>query len=75
MRTGVRILRVNGAAFGKNTLLAAVRDSVNHSIVLTIEQDGRTSDARISYAGPLRYPRLERIPDRTDTLARLLAPR
>lgn len=48
---------------------------MNHSIVLTIEQDGRNSDVRIDYAGPLRYPRLEPIPDRTDTLARLLAPR
>jgi predicted metalloprotease with PDZ domain len=75
MRTGVRILRVNDAPFDQDALLAAVRDSVNHSIILTIEQDGRKSDVRLDYAGPLRYPRLERIPDSTDTLATLLAPR
>ena len=75
MRTGVRILTVNGGAFSQDVLLDAVRDSANQPIILTIEQDEHKSDVRIDYAGPLRYPRLERIPDRTDTLAGLLAPR
>ncbi|MHA6766951.1 M61 family metallopeptidase [Sphingobium ummariense] len=75
MRTGTRIVSVNGVPFGHDVLLAAIRDSVNRSIVLTIEQDGRQSDVRIDYAGPLRYPRLERIADRPDTLATLLTPR
>lgn len=75
MRPGARIVSVNGAPFGHDVLLAAVRDSVKRPIVLTTEQDGRASDVRIEYAGPLRYPRLEPIAGRPDTLTTLLAPR
>jgi len=74
MRPGTRIASVNGMPFGRDVLLAAVRDSVNRPIVLTIEQDSRKSDVRIDYAGLLRYPRLERIADRPDTLTALLTP-
>ncbi|SFJ08778.1 Predicted metalloprotease, contains C-terminal PDZ domain [Sphingomonas sp. NFR04] len=75
LRPGARIAAVNGVAFGTEALLAAVRDSARHPLALTIEQDGVRSDRPISYAGPLRYPRLERIADRPDTLSDLLAPR
>lgn len=75
MRAGIRIVAVNGAPFRREVLLAAVRGSVSRPITLTIERDGRRSDVAVSYVGPLRYPRLERIPGRPDTLATLLAPR
>ena len=75
MRPGTRIVAVNAEPFGHGALLAAVRDSAKHPIALTIEQDGRRSDVAIRYVGPLRYPQLERIADRPDTLATLLAPR
>lgn len=75
MRPGVRIVAVNGAAFQVDTLLAAVRDAATRPIVLAVEQEGRRSDRAITYAGTLRYPRLERIAGRADTLATLLTPR
>jgi predicted metalloprotease with PDZ domain len=74
MRPGVIITAVNAVPFGREALLAAVRDAASRPLVLTVEQDGRRSGHALSYAGTLRYPRLERIPDRTDTLATLLTP-
>jgi len=75
MRPGTRMVAVNGTPFGREAILTAVRNSPNHHLVLTIEQDGHRSDVPIAYAGPLRYPRLQRIAERPDTLATLLAPR
>lgn len=75
MRPGVRIVTVNDAPFKLDSLLNAVKNSAMRPIVLAIEQDGRRSDIAIDYAGPLRYPRLERIAGRPDTLAALLTPR
>lgn len=75
LRPGVRVLAVNAAPYGRDALLNAVRDSANHPIVLTIEQEGHRSDIAVHYAGALRYPRLERIMERPDTLARLLTSR
>lgn len=75
MRPGTRIVAVNAAPFRRDALLMAVRDSASRPVRLTIEQDGRRSDALIQYAGTLRYPRLERLADRPDTLSDLLAAR
>jgi predicted metalloprotease with PDZ domain len=75
LRPGIRIIAVNATPYGRDALLDAVRASANHPLVLTIEQDGRRSDVPIRYAGTLRYPRLERITERPDTLATLLAAR
>jgi predicted metalloprotease with PDZ domain len=72
---GVRIIAVNAAPYGRDAILNAVRDSANHPVVLTVEQDGHRSEVRVRYAGTLRYPQLERIKERPDTLARLLAAR
>lgn len=74
MRPGNRIVNVNAAPFDGDVLLNAVRDSANVPVLLTIEDDGTRSEVSIRYAGPLRYPRLERIADRPDTLAALLTP-
>ncbi len=75
LRPGIRIIAVDAAPYGRNALLDAVRQSANHPLVLTIEEDGRRSEVPIRYTGTLRYPRLERISERPDTLARLLAAR
>jgi len=75
LRPGVRITAVNAAPYGRDTLLDAVRDSANHPVMLTIERDGHRSEVRVRYAGTLRYPQLERIKERPDTLARLVAAR
>ncbi|BBC73961.1 aminopeptidase precursor [Altererythrobacter sp. B11] len=75
LRPGVRILAVNGTPYGRDVLLAAVRDAANHPVVLTVEQDGEQRETPIRYVGTLRYPRLDRIPGRPDTLAALLTAR
>lgn len=75
LRPGIRIIAVGASPYSRATLLDAVRDASNHPVVLTIEQDGERLDVSIPYAGGLRYPRLERIPDRPDTLAALLTAR
>jgi len=75
IRSGAQITAVNAMPFRRDALLAAVRDAANRSVVLTVEQDGRRSDRVIGYAGTLRYPRLERIEDRPDTLTILLSAR
>ncbi len=75
LRPGGRISAVNDTVFDRDILLNAVGDSARRPLVLTIEQDGHRSEVPIRYAGPLRYPRLERIMERPDTLATLLAAR
>ncbi|WP_420137463.1 peptidase M61 [Sphingomonas sp.] len=75
LRAGVTILTVNGAPFERETLLAAIRTAASRPLVLSVDQDGRRSERIITYTGSLRYPRLERIADRPDTLSALLAPR
>lgn len=75
LRPGIRIVAVDAAPYGRDALLKAVRESGAHPVVLTIEQDGQRSTVPIRYAGTLRYPRLERIMERPDTLSTLLAPR
>ena len=75
LRPSVRISAVNDTVYGPDTLLNAVGDSARRPLVLTIDQDGHRSEVPIRYAGPLRYPRLERIKERPDMLATLLAAR
>ena len=75
MRPGARIVAVNAVPFGRDALLAAVRNSATVPIRLTVEQDDRQTDRLIPYAGALRYPRLRRASDQPDTLSTLLAPR
>ncbi|MFO3707362.1 M61 family peptidase, partial [Xanthomonas codiaei] len=75
LRPGTRLRTVNGAPFDQQALRDAVRGSTHRPIVLGIAQDDHHAEVAIAYAGPLRYPRLQRLADRPDTLARLLAPR
>ena len=75
VRPGTRILTVNGAAYSAATLREAVRGSAGTHIQLGMEQDDRQSVVTLDYSGPLRYPRLERLAGRPDTLSELLAPR
>ncbi|SDA35742.1 glycyl aminopeptidase. Metallo peptidase. MEROPS family M61 [Sphingomonas sp. NFR15] len=75
LRPGVRVLAVNAAPFTREVLLAAVRSSGGRPIMLTIDRDNRNVDVSINYTGTLRYPRLERVDGRADTLSALLAPR
>jgi predicted metalloprotease with PDZ domain len=75
LQPGVRVSAVNGVPFKRAVLLAAIGRSTSIPVTLTVERDGRTSDVALGYAGPLRYPRLERVVGQPDTLVTLLAPR
>jgi predicted metalloprotease with PDZ domain len=71
---GDRIETVNGKPFSPASLKAAVAASASTPVELGYQADGTAATARIPYAGPLRYPRLERIAGAPDRLAALLAP-
>jgi predicted metalloprotease with PDZ domain len=75
IRPGVRIVAVNGAPFSTEALLDAVRGSRARPLELTVEDEDRRTERTVAYAGPPRYPRLEWIAGRPDTLTALLAPR
>ncbi|UAJ08918.1 M61 family metallopeptidase [Glacieibacterium megasporae] len=75
MAPGVRIKAIGGAPFTRGALDDAVRNTLTTVLVLTWEQDGRLVTRTIDYRAGLRYPRLERIPERPDGLATLLKPR
>jgi predicted metalloprotease with PDZ domain len=68
-----KIVAVQGQPFSKERLLEAVRCAARAAVRLTIEQDGQRTEQTIPYQGNLRYPRLERIPGKPDTLTRLLS--
>lgn len=71
----IHVVAVNGQPFSSAVLLSAIADSASTPLRLTL-QDGETHrDVIVPYAGPLRYPHLERIPNTPDRLTSLLAPR
>ena len=71
----IQVVAVNGQPFSSAVLLSAVADSASTPLRLTL-QDGETHrDVIVPYAGPLRYPHLQRLPNTPDRLTSLLAPR
>jgi predicted metalloprotease with PDZ domain len=75
MRPGVKITAIAGHPFSQATLIATVREAARVPVVLSVEQDGRRTDRPLRYNGTLRYPHLQRIADRPDTLTMLATPR
>jgi len=75
---GAKILAVDGLAFdGPDDLASAIRAAHgSQQPVELLVQDGKHfRDVRIAYHDGLRYPHLQRIPGKPDTLSALLAPR
>jgi predicted metalloprotease with PDZ domain len=72
---GARLLTVNGQPFRLDALDAAIAASSPTGIDVTADADGERAALRIDYRGGPRYPRLERLPNTSDGLTRLLAPR
>lgn len=72
---GAIVLEVEGQPFSVARLAAAVASRNPAGIRLTMELDRRKQAVTINYDGGLRYPVLERIPERADRLKQLLQPR
>ena len=77
IRPGMKILAVNGKAYSKQELLAAVAASASSAgplEVLVRNGEGQAT-CSIDYHGGARYPRLERLTGRADVFEELLKPR
>ncbi len=74
LSVGAQIMKVNGKDFSPDVLKAAVDNASTAPLRLTITMDGKTTEATIAYQGQLRYPRLERLPNKPPLLDPLLAP-
>jgi len=72
---GAVVLEVEGAPFSVQRLAAAVASRNPVGIRLTVELDRRKLPVTAAYDGGLRYPALERIPQRADRLKTLLQAR
>ncbi len=72
---GATLVEVEGEPFSMERLAAAVSRRDPAGIALTVELDRHKRPVRIAYDGGLRYPALERIPDRVDRLKQLLQAR
>ncbi|HEY9138000.1 MAG TPA: hypothetical protein VIM67_06980 [Terriglobus sp.] len=72
---GAKLTKVNGQPFTTEFLLNAINASAHHLIHLSVQSNGETRELTLPYAGPLRYPRLERIPETRDRLTPLLTAR
>jgi predicted metalloprotease with PDZ domain len=70
----IQVVAVNGQPFLRTVLLSTIADSASTPIRLTLQDGDTRRDVIVPYAGPLRYPHLEGIPDTLDRLTLLLAP-
>jgi predicted metalloprotease with PDZ domain len=70
----VHVVAVNGQPFTPAILLSAIADSAWIPLGFTLQDGEKHRDVRVPYAGPLRYPHLERVPSVPDRLTSLLAP-
>jgi predicted metalloprotease with PDZ domain len=69
------ILAVNGRAYSADTLDDAIAHPQDGKIVIVARNFDSVQTYEIRYAGGLRYPHLERIPDTHDYLSEILKPR
>lgn len=77
LSTSMQLLAVNGLAYKAERLRAAITEakSATAPIQLLVKDGDRYRTVSISYAGGLRYPKLERIEGVEDRLTTLLSPR
>ena len=74
---GSRIIAVNELAFDADQFKAAIKAAQHASepISLIVREGERFRTVRLDYHGGLRYPHLERDPNRPDLLEGILAPK
>jgi predicted metalloprotease with PDZ domain len=70
----IHVVAVNGQPFSSSFALSAIAHSASAPILLTLQKGEMHRDVIVPYAGPLRYPHLERIPNTPDRLTSLLGP-
>jgi predicted metalloprotease with PDZ domain len=72
LSVGDRIETVDGVPYTSAVLKDAVRKAAETPVELKVTMDGEERTVRIDDHGPLRYPRLERLPEAPDRLIPLL---
>ena len=74
---GATLVAVNSRSFSATLLRQAITDAVrtHEPIELLAKADDRFRTVSLRYDQGLRYPHLERLPDRPDLLSKMLAPR
>ena len=69
------IMAVDGHVYSQDALNEAIAHPRNGKIALVVRNFDSVETREISYAGGLRYPHLERIPDTHDYLTEIFEPR
>ena len=72
---GKRIISINDKPFSRTALLDATSASKTVPVRLTLQEKDVQLDVILPYAGPLRYPHLERVLNTQDRLTPLLVAR
>ncbi len=74
---GTKIVAVDGTAYSKDRLEAAIRAATDGKtpVRLLVERGGRYRQIDIAYHGGLRWPHLEKVGNGPDWFDRLLAPK
>ena len=71
---GMRLVAVNGRRWSPLILRDAIRSSKSRPIELLVESGEFFKTVRLDYAGPERYPHLERVAARQDVLSEIIRP-
>jgi predicted metalloprotease with PDZ domain len=71
---GMKLVAVNGRRWSPAILREAIKASKTSAIELLVESGGFFKTARLDYAGPERYPHLERDSARPDLLSQIIRP-
>jgi hypothetical protein len=69
------IVAVDGRDFSPDVLNESIAHPRNGKISLVVRNFSTIETREIHYAGGVRYPHLERIPERQDYLTEILAPK
>jgi len=71
----MKILAVNGRAYSSDVLNEAIAHPPDGKISLVVQNFSTVETREIKYAGGVRYPHLERFPDKHDYLSEIFQPR
>ena len=74
---GMKLVAIDGQPYSTAVLRSAIAQAQKsgNPLQISAEGDGATELYTVHYDGGLKYPHLVRMPDKTDTLQQILAPR